>query len=281
VINGVSSMLSAAHCGENGAAVNIDNQPSPTGTISLKSACRDTLMINFPGGTAQAIYTGGPTSATASAIEGATTDFVGNLINTGGASSGEHLNIPVQQVDVFTGLAGQPCNPNGPFTKASTSSTTCAVAPNDSGGPAYSYTGVGTNVLVRGTLSAGNGPVPCPGLFTTTGFNTVFYAPALRPAGGPTIGSLNQYGAQKPTATVFDLNGTWTDGPGRGPGPRITVRGTTIQIDMTAFHRPTATGAALSRSSIMITFADDATHTGQLIAPNTILWDNNSTWTKL
>ncbi|MDT5028161.1 MAG: hypothetical protein QOE61_4587, partial [Micromonosporaceae bacterium] len=64
--------------------------------------------------------------------------------------------------------------------------------PGDSGGPAYSYTNNG--VLARGTITAGNlGSATCPGI-VSNGANTVYYAPLLRPAGDPQIGSLQFYG---------------------------------------------------------------------------------------
>jgi hypothetical protein len=184
--------ISAGHCGSNGQAANIPGQPTPTGTIQSKSTCRDTLLINYPSGVAGRIYTGAYNSSSSTNVIGATSDFVGNLIETGGASSGEHFNIPVQAVDVFAAIGGIPCTTVGPLTRAGYSTATCAVAPGDSGGPAYSYSG--SSVFGRGTITAGNlGSAVCPGVVSNGG-NTVWYAPLVRPAGDPQIGSLQFYG---------------------------------------------------------------------------------------
>ena len=107
-------------------------------------------------------------------------------------------------------------------------------------------------------------------------------APLRTPPFGDTdIGSLRFYGVEAPATTIFDLNGTWTDGPGRGPGPIITVLDRTIKVNMRAFNRDSALGSVIDDTHITVTFPDDATYTGQLLLPHTILWSNNSTWTKL
>jgi hypothetical protein len=274
-----SYMLSAGHCGDNGGAANIGGQPTPTGTILAKDACHDTLLINFTGRTQPSVYNGPFNSSTTAAVVGSTADFVGNLITTDGGYSGEHLNIPVTAVDVFSNVGGNPCSPVGPTTTATYGNGTCVATTGDSGGPVYSYNGPGT-VLARGTISSGSGSATCPGI-QGRAFSSMDYAPMLRPTGGPTTGSLQNYGLRTPAATVFDLYGTWTDGPGRGPGPVIVVLGTNLQVNMSAFHRPVANGSILNRSTISVTFPDDRTYTGQLVAPGTILWSNNSTWTKL
>jgi len=80
-------------------------------------------------------------------------------------------------------------------------------------------------------------------------------------------------------STVIDLNGTWTSGG--VPGPVISVSGTSISVDMSAYKRPTASGSILDGSDITVTFPDDATYTAKLLPPGTILWSNNSSWTKV
>jgi hypothetical protein len=82
----------------------------------------------------------------------------------------------------------------GPLTRAGYPNAQCAVAPGDSGGPVYSYSGSGA-VIGRGTITAGTTAVTamCPGV-SPNGSNTVWYAPLLRPAGDPQIGSLQFYG---------------------------------------------------------------------------------------
>jgi hypothetical protein len=184
-------MISAGHCGNDLDAANIPGQGTPTGVVHVKNGCRDTLLIFYPAGVAPNIYTGAFDSSTNATISAATFDIVGDLIDTGGASSGEHFNVPVQAVDVFTAVGGNPCASVGPLTRAGYLSATCAVAPGDSGGPVYTRTGA--NAVARGTITAGNlGSANCPGVVTTGG-NTVWYAPLVRPAGDPQIGSLAFY----------------------------------------------------------------------------------------
>ena len=82
-----------------------------------------------------------------------------------------------------------------------------------------------------------------------------------------------------PTQTVLDLRGTWASGG--VPGPVISVVGSALSVDMSAYKRPTASGSIVDASDITVTFPDDKTYTGKLQLPNRILWSNNSTWTKV
>jgi hypothetical protein len=111
---------------------------------------------------------------------------------TGGGTSGEHLNIPVQMVDVFVSPNGKPCSSVGPLTRAGYNTATCAASNGDSGGPVYSYA-PGFRAQARGTIVSGLGAVPCSGL-ESTGFRTVFYAPLVRPSGNSQVGTLATYG---------------------------------------------------------------------------------------
>jgi hypothetical protein len=54
-----------------------------------------------------------------------------------------------------------------------------------------------------------------------------------------------------------------------------------ILVDMSAQHRPNATGTVLSSSAISVTFPDDATHTATIDPSGTgsLHWSNGSTWT--
>lgn len=184
--------ITAGHCGSDGAAVTIPGRPSPTGTFLQKNTCRDTALILYPSGNSPAIYTGGPTSSSGASVVNAVSDFVGNLVATGGASSGEHRNVTVQAVDVFTSFSGIPCTSVGPMIKAGYSTNTCVIAPGDSGGPVYSPFN-GNTVVARGTITGFTDRVSnCPGAFPNGG-RTGFYAPLLRPEGNPQIGSLTNY----------------------------------------------------------------------------------------
>jgi hypothetical protein len=281
---GAFHMMTAGHCGENGTAANVPGQPTPTGTIFGKSTCRDTELVSYSGQVQPRIYTGEPTGSSSVQIVGATPDFVGNLVNTGGASSGEHFNIPVAFTDVFDGVGGIPCGDAvGPLTLARYDDlTACAVTFGDSGGPVYTYTGrdLNTTVFARGTITGGATGASCPGAFPNGG-HAVLYAPLVRPAGDSEFGSLGFYGAEPPATTSFDLNGTWRDGPGRPPGPVITVLDREISVDMSAFHRPRAFGSVIDSTHITVTFPDDATFTGTLGTSRNIQWSNGSAWLKL
>ena len=79
--------------------------------------------------------------------------------------------------------------------------------------------------------------------------------------------------------TVVNLNGNWTDGSPRSAV--IAVDFSNLTLDMSAFNRPAAHGTIVNGSSIKVTFPDDKTYTGQLQAPNKIIWSNGSAWTKI
>jgi hypothetical protein len=79
--------------------------------------------------------------------------------------------------------------------------------------------------------------------------------------------------------TLIDLNGQWA--AGGTPGPVISVSGNAISIDMSAYHRPTATGSITNSTNITANFPDDKSYTATLEQPGTIKWSNNSTWTKV
>jgi len=79
--------------------------------------------------------------------------------------------------------------------------------------------------------------------------------------------------------TVLDLRGAWASGG--VAGPFISVTGNSISIDMSASHRPTASGSVLDGTHISVNFPDDKTYTAVLQPPNVILWSNNSSWTKV
>jgi len=79
--------------------------------------------------------------------------------------------------------------------------------------------------------------------------------------------------------TVLDLRGAWASGG--VAGPFVSVTGNSISIDMSASHRPAASGRVLDTTHISVNFPDDKTYTGVLQAPNVIRWSNNSSWTKV
>jgi len=81
------------------------------------------------------------------------------------------------------------------------------------------------------------------------------------------------------TPTLFDLNGTYTDGG--SARPVISDPNDILTVDMSSQHRPTASGVVISSDTIVVTFPDDATYGAKLVAPGTIRWSNGATWRKL
>ncbi|MBM0258124.1 S1 family peptidase [Micromonospora sp. 4G55] len=190
VLNDARQILSAGHCGSNGQVAYDGGGPTNTmGPIINDNNPRDTLMIRVAA--AGRIYTGPYNAATSIGVGGAASDYVGNYVCAGGASSGEHCNVRVSVVNQFINVGYV----IGPVTQANhVTAGACAAAPGDSGGPVYSYRSDG-RVDARGTISAGvTGTAVCPGVFAN-GSSTVWYAPLLRPVGDAQIGSLTYHGA--------------------------------------------------------------------------------------
>jgi phospholipase C len=79
--------------------------------------------------------------------------------------------------------------------------------------------------------------------------------------------------------TVLDPTGAWA--VGGVAGPFLSKAGNTISIDMSATHRPTATGHVVDSTHISVNFPDDKTYTGTLQEPNILRWSNNTTWTQV
>jgi phospholipase C len=79
--------------------------------------------------------------------------------------------------------------------------------------------------------------------------------------------------------TVLELRGEWASGG--VAEPFISVTGNSILVDMSALHRPAASGSVLDSTHVSVHFPDDKTYTGVLQAPNVIKWSNNSAWTKV
>jgi hypothetical protein len=187
--------LSAGHCAAADDPISIPDQEAPAGTVLDKATCRDILEINYGGTPAKPsvqgrVYTGGPTSTTSLPVAAAAPDFVGDLVDTSGATSGEHVNARVSAIDVFVKETGVNCTTVGPLTEAVLAGK-CVVAPGDSGGPVFAATTT-KSVVARGTISgAGGAAGKCPSdSGTVEGHDTVYYAPLLRPAGDPQVGSL-------------------------------------------------------------------------------------------
>ena len=65
--------------------------------------------------------------------------------------------------------------------------------------------------------------------------------------------------------TVLDLRGAWASGG--VAGPFVSVTGNSISIDMSASHRPAASGRVLDSTHISVNFPDDKTYTGRPTGP--------------
>jgi hypothetical protein len=80
--------------------------------------------------------------------------------------------------------------------------------------------------------------------------------------------------------TVVNLNGLWSAG---GPqNARILVNfENSLNVSMSAFHRPTAHGSILNATTITVTFPDDKTYTGTLQPPDMIRWSNGTVWRRV
>lgn len=74
---------------------------------------------------------------------------------------------------------------------------------------------------------------------------------------------------------LINLYGDFTDGLYRSGVWQVNGF---IDVTMTDSHRPDAHGFAISASTILITFTDDATYAGRLQAPDTINWSNGTAW---
>jgi hypothetical protein len=82
-----------------------------------------------------------------------------------------------------------------------------------------------------------------------------------------------------PPALVFNINGAWTDyGPAQ---PSITQSGSSVVVDMSYAHRPTAFGTVVDATTIVVRFPDAGTITGTLQGTGTIRWNNGSRWQKV
>jgi Domain of unknown function (DUF5050) len=94
------------------------------------------------------------------------------------------------------------------------------------------------------------------------------------------VGQVSAVGGNVGTIeTVLNLSGKWASGG--AAGPVISVNGSSIVVDMSAYHRPTAHGSIVNSTTITVNFPDDKTYTGTLQPPNTIKWSNGSSWAKV
>src|SRR5215208_6984115 len=74
--------------------------------------------------------------------------------------------------------------------------------------------------------------------------------------------------------SMINLDGRWTvEGSGYAI---ISVKSSSITIDMHAFGRPTAHGSVLNASTITVNFPVDRTYTGKLEPLNKIRWSNGT-----
>jgi hypothetical protein len=131
---GISKMLSAGHCRDDGDTV-LDGNNNTIGTVEQDNNTRDTLLI---GTSAQgSTYIGAHNSSTSKPHHMALGAYVNTLVCTSGAMSGQHCNVRVKQVNqtilVDDGTGGS--YTIHPVVMAEQDAHTTAVAQGDSGGP--------------------------------------------------------------------------------------------------------------------------------------------------
>jgi hypothetical protein len=132
--------------------------------------------------------------------------------------------------------------------------------------------------------------------FVLTSGNTASDTPTLNQASGPTCFKLEDQpnscvivgtpivNYQSPALNVVDMNGAW-----RGPSdetPYIYIysdsqyaSGYTLFVEMSLLNRPDGFGYFIDASTIAVVFPDDRDYTGK-IQNGSILWSNNTLWTK-
>ena len=146
-------------------------------------------------------------------------------------------------------------------------------------GPFISRTGNSLSI----DMSALHRPTASGTVLSSSGISVNFpddktYTAALQPPNVIRWSNNSSWTKVGAIETVIDLNGKWMSGGVLGPA--ITVHGNSISIDMSALHRPTATGTVVSSSEISVHFPDDKTYSGALQKTGTIVWSNNSSWAK-
>jgi hypothetical protein len=177
--NGVSKMLSAAHCGANGQVVK-DGGGETMGTIQLDNNARDTLLIsNAPLSSAGRIYSGPWNAGLASnrKVAGATSAYVGGYVCTSGAATGWHCNIKITAVNaVINSTSGALF----PMVRAKQIFGSVAAGKGDSGGPVVFLNSNGS-VNGKGTISTGKNAVACPaGSPSSACFSEIGFAPLTK-----------------------------------------------------------------------------------------------------
>ena len=80
-------------------------------------------------------------------------------------------------------------------------------------------------------------------------------------------------------SAAFTLDGVYSDGG--TARPRISDVDDSLTVDMSSQNRPTAKGAVINRTEILVVFPDEAPHFGTLLTSGWIIWDNGSAWQKL
>jgi hypothetical protein len=78
---------------------------------------------------------------------------------------------------------------------------------------------------------------------------------------------------------VFNVNGSWTDNGSAQPS--IIQSGSSVVVNMSYAHRPTAFGNVVDATTIVVRFPDAGTITGTLQGTGTIRWNNGSSWQKV
>jgi hypothetical protein len=175
--NGRTEMITAAHCANNGDAIN-DGAGEPIGTAADRQAGRDTVLIQHAAGVTSNghVYVGPWNAGTGSnrRVTGSSASVVGAVVCTSGSWTGEHCEVRIRAVNVTVNTPSD--GDFFPEVRASADSGGVVVGKGDSGGPVYFGNADGT-VRGTGTISAQANVVTCPATrAATTCGSTVYYA---------------------------------------------------------------------------------------------------------
>jgi hypothetical protein len=160
--NGRTEMITAAHCANNGVAVN-DGGGERIGVTAERQAGRDTILIQHTAGASSNghVYVGPWNAATGSnrRVTGSSPSVVGLVVCTSGSFTGEHCELRIRAVNltINAGSAGT----FFPEVQASPDNGGVAAGDGDSGGPVYFGNADGT-VRATGTNSAVDTILACP-----------------------------------------------------------------------------------------------------------------------
>jgi len=182
-------ILSAGHCGSNGATVK-DGGGQMIGSVVNDLDSADLLQIapSRTVGLGPTVFTGPVGSTSTKVVKKAADSFVGNWVCPSGASTGEHCEVIVDAVNVTILGTVKTIRASHYYLDQA------AVGKGDSGGPVIVHQWWGGGVYALGTISAGSSQVACPpGSVSAVCYHTIYYVGILHALAlyGWTFGSVN------------------------------------------------------------------------------------------